>query len=336
MRMKVLVASVAVGMISMGANSAEIYKDEKSKLNIGGRVEVRGNISDANKEDFNDISRARLHVIGEKKLTESVKIDGKYETEIKERTGTVAGSDSTFDTRYLYAGFKTDFGNIYYGHQDNATTYLTNFSDMAEYYSGYINELNVNTSDRAKNVLRYALKRDGFTFQASGNKNGDRNSEGFGAITAYAFEGGFEFGLGYASSDETPYEGGTDEQTNTMTIVAAKYTTDNFWIGSTFQTGEISGETVKDDNFTAYDLYMGYFFENGGVFNVTYTDFSADKIERYDMNFIATEYAYYFENIAAYVSYKHNLLDEKDYGGSEWLAYENTQDEITFGLRYKF
>lgn len=332
MKRKILFLAVAASVASMAANAATVYEDENSELNIGGRVEVRGNISKANAEDFNDISRARLNFIGTKTISEDVKAFAKYETEIKKAAG---DSKDVFTARYLYAGFQTNFGDIYYGQQDNATTYLTNFSDMANYYSGYINELNVATADRADNVLRYAVQKNGVTFQASANQNGDRKSDGFGAVAAYAFGNGLEFGAGYASSHETPYEGGTDKQTNTATIVAAKYVTNKYWIGSTFQTGKISGATVKDDDFAAYDLYVGYNFDHGGSFSVTHTNFKADNIANYDMKFIAAEYAYYYENIAGFVGYKHTLLDEGDYTG-KWLSYDNNQDEMTVGLRYTF
>lgn len=335
MRVRILPVLVTLALISTAVNAAEIYKDDNSSFKLGGRVEVRGNISDANADDFNDISRARIYLLGEKILSDDVTMRARYETEIKERTGAVDGSDTKFDTRYLYAGFKTQLGDIYYGHQDNATTYLTNFSDMAEYYSGYINELSVTTADRAKNTMRYAISANDVTFQASVNQNSDRKSDGYGAVVAYKLTDNVEFGIGYASADQETYDGGS-EQTDTMAIVAAKYTTDNFWIGSTFQTGQISSTSVIEDDFTAYDLYLGYFFNNGSVINTTYTSFEADTISNYDMNFVAAEYAYYFQNIATYISYKHNLLDENDYSGAKWLAYENTQDEITFGLRYKF
>ncbi len=42
-------------------------------------------------------------------------------------------------TRYAYAGVETAYGTLTYGTQDNAVTYLTDFTDMAEVYSGYTN-----------------------------------------------------------------------------------------------------------------------------------------------------------------------------------------------------
>jgi outer membrane protein OmpU len=336
MKIKTLSLAVAAGLFSVGSQAATLFEDDTSTVNLNGRVEARAHISDANgDEEFKDASRARIEIKGQKALSEDLLMVARYENEIKENTS----APSNVTARHLYVGFEGDFGKIYYGQQDNATTYLTNFSDMTEYFSGYINELNVASADRAKNTLRYAYSNDAFTFQVSANQNsGTRQAEGFGLVGAYKLTDNFEFGLGYASADEKSFAAATsDKNTDTVSIVAAKYTTGSNWIGSTFQTGEISRGTVKDDDFTAYDLYVGFYFDNGSVFDMSYTNFEADSIKTYDMSFIAAEYAYYYQNIAGYVSYKHSLLDEDDYAGSpKWLDYDSTQDELVVGLRFKF
>lgn len=342
MKIKTLSLAVAAGLFSVVSQAATLHKDDTTTINLNGRVEVRGHYMDQRGEDFEDKSRARIEINGKKTLKNDLVMVAKYEGELTDNTG----GKSDIDERYLFVGLESDYGNLYYGTQNNATTYLTNFSDMAEYFSGYINELNIASADRALNTLRYAYSKDGFTFQASINRDsdgvygytGDRAGSGYGVIGAYKLTDNFEFGLGYASAKEDRFNnyGATlDKETDTVSIVAAKYTTDSYWIGSTFQKGEIAGSVSKDD-FTAYDLYIGYFFDNGSVFDLSYTDFEADNTKSYDMNFVAAEYAYYYQNIAAYVSYKHSLLDETDYANATWLDYDSTQDEVVVGFRFKF
>ena len=57
MKMKFLAVAVAAAIPTAFVSAATVYENDDTTLNIGGRVEVRGNISDANKDaDNNDKS----------------------------------------------------------------------------------------------------------------------------------------------------------------------------------------------------------------------------------------------------------------------------------------
>ncbi|EAS45130.1 porin [Photobacterium profundum] len=355
MNMKFIAIAVAAATVSIPASAATVYQDDNTVFNVGGRAEVRGNISDANKEfddtgvetndsTYKDKSRVRLTVDGKQTYNSDITFVGKYEFELTEKTD--GGSDDVaMNTRHLYAGAETSFGDIFYGHQVNAVTYLTDWTDVAETFSGYTNEYNVATADRAKNMLRYATTTSyGLTFQVDGNFNSDQQSDGYGAIVAYELPIGLELGAGYAASDQTfdqtittldssgdPITTPTYETDSSDTyLLAAKYANDGIWLAAMYQGGDISFDGTKDSDFSAVDLYAGYSFGDNTV-NMTYNYYSADDIGALDIDFIGIEYARYMGSVALFGSYKFNLLDEGEGGEGD-----NDEDELQLGLRYGF
>ncbi|MFA0051731.1 porin [Vibrio breoganii] len=343
MKLKLSVIAVSSIFASTLASAATVYQNEDTILNFGGRAEVRGNFSNANKTDSNDhtysdASRVRLSGDGTQKLNEEVAFFGKYEFELTENEDG-AKDDVAVNTRFLYAGVETNIGNFYYGHQNNAVTYLTDWTDAAETYSGYINEYTVATADRAKNVLRYEwTTNSGLTVQVDGNFNSDSESaqsNGYGAVVAYALPFGLDIGVGYAASDET-YGNGNDTDTTDAFMAAAKYTHENgLWLAALYQGGTIStalegGQYVKGSNYNAADAYLGYAFGQNNV-NLTYSYFHAEDTRDLDINFVGIEYARYMGDVAFFGSYKINLLDEGQGG-----IGDNDQDEVMLGMRYSF
>ena len=337
MKKSYLSAAVVIALTSGAASAATVYKSDDSVMNIGGRAEVRGNFSDANKtpsnsSTYNDASRVRLGVDGRQVLNDDVSFFGRYEFELTEADDN-SSDDVGINTRFLYAGVETSHGNIYYGHQNNAVTYLTDWTDMAETFSGYINEYTVSSSDRAKNVLRYEYSNDKVTFQIDGNFNSESESEqsdGYGAMIAGSLPAGVDIGVGYAVSDQT-YGNGNDTDKSDAIIAAIKYTNDQgIWLAAMYQFGTISAAGVKDSDYNSADAYLGYSFGDNNV-DLTYSYFDAEQIGSYDINFVAIEYARYFNNVAFYGSYKFNLLDEGEGG-----VGDNDEDELMLGMRYSF
>ncbi|WP_105900915.1 porin [Vibrio gangliei] len=350
MKKTLLALAVAAASVSTAASAATIYKDDTSTLNMGGRVEVRANFSDANKTDaddnmYKDASRVRLNIGGEQKLNDDISFIGFTEFEVTE-SDKPETDDAAFNTRYLYAGVSSQtYGALTYGHQDNAFTYLTNFTDMAEVFSGYINEYNVATSDRANNVLRYAFNTDKLTIQASvqGDSDSDgtavtQNADGFGVIAAYKITDAIELGLGYAQTDanaagsDAAIAGGTGDN-NTYTA-AVRYSKDGILLAATYLGGTIStadGSAFESD-FNGADAYAGYTFGDNNV-NMTYNYYNADEdtFNALNVNNINLEYARYFGNATVYGAYQFNLLSDGD------AATDNqTEDQFQVGFRYAF
>lgn len=349
MKKTLLALAVAAASVSTVASAATIYKDDTSTLNMGGRVEVRANFSDANKTDaddniYEDASRVRLNLGGEQKLNDDVSFIGFTEFEITENKDPV-GDDTEINTRYLYAGVNSQtYGALTYGHQDNAFTYLTNFTDMAEVFSGYINENNVATSDRANNVLRYAFNTEKLTIQASvqGDSDSDgnkvtQNADGFGVIGAYKLTESLELGLGYAQTDANASGSDVNGTGDNDTYTAAlRYTNEGLLLAATYEGGTISRTSSDESDFNAADAYAGYTFGDNNV-NMTYNYYKADEssFNNLNVNNIAVEYARYFGNATVYGAYAFNLLSDSD-ATTVGNGTAKTEDEFQVGFRYAF
>ncbi|WP_341509157.1 porin [Photobacterium damselae subsp. damselae] len=346
MNIKFITLAVA-SSIAFPVSAATVYKDSNTDFEIGGRVEGRANFSDANKIEtddngdiigndnstYEDMSRVRLNVQGKQKYNDNIAFVGRYEFELKEQNN----GDVDINTRHLYVGTETNMGNLYYGHQNNAVTYLTDWTDQAETYSGYTNEYTVASADRAKNVIRYAITTpEGITFQADGNFSNDKNSTGYGIALAYEVNN-LGVGVGYSASDQTyswynnikriSYINPSQKHDSDTYYLTAKYSFDGFYGAAMYQGGKIA-----DSDFYAIDAFASYTFGDNMV-DISYNKYSADDYNFLDIEFIGIEYARYMGNFAAYVSYKFDLVD-----AVPDVAYlgDNTDDELMLGVRYSF
>lgn len=352
--------SIASALLSTTTMASEVYSDEDTTIKVDGRVEVRANFSDANKSSesdsaYKDASRIRINVEGEEKVSESVSLIARAEFEIAEKAGSQYDSNH-MNTRHLYAGADTSFGRITYGHQNNAITMITDWSDLSEVYSGYVNEYSVSSGDRANNILAYSLDfGEGFSLATSLNLNSesqngsiDNKHTGFGIAGSYDVTDSLSFGLGYNQSESVD---SSDDTSSSALLMAAKYVKEGFNVAATYHVGELTAGQYTDTlgeshgtylasgsflsgttGFTAADLYAGYTFGDNNV-NMTYSSFQVDNknLDALDANFVAVEYARYIKNSSLYVAYKKNLLDEGQGG-----ILDNDQDEVQIGFRYMF
>lgn len=296
--------SIASALLSTAAAASEVYSDEDTTIKVDGRVEVRANFSDANKSDesdntYKDASRIRINVEGEEKVNNDVSLIARAEFEIAEKEGGQYDSNH-MNTRHLYAGADTNYGRITYGHQNNAVTMLTDWSDLSEVYSGYVNEYSVSSGDRANNVLAYSLNfGEGFSLATSLNLNSEsQNSSienehtGFGIAGSYDVTDSLSLGLGYNQSESVD---SNDDTSSSAVLMAAKYLKGGFNIAATYHIGELTADqyvSTKGEahgtynqgasylsgntDFTAADLYAGYTFGDNNV-NMTYSSFEVDN-----------------------------------------------------------
>ncbi len=320
---KYLIAVASGAILSAPLSAATIYKNDAQEFNVGGRVEVRGNLTDG---EYTDKSRVRLNVNGKNKLNEDLTVFGRYEFEIKENKD---DNEANLTTRHLYVGGDTQFGTVIYGHQSNAVTYLTDFTDVAETFVGYINENTATSGDRSKNTLRYIYEADALTFQVSGTQNANDNADGFGVMAAYKISPEVELAAGVASSDQE-YGNSAEKRQSDSYMIGARYSKDNVYLAATGMTGNISADGIADSDFVAADAYAGYYFgeDNGNLVNIGYSYYSADDIASLETNFVAVEYARYIGNFAVYGSYKLALNNDMSAGDRE--------NELQLGARYGF
>ena len=213
-------------------------------------------------------------------------------------------------------------------------TYLTDFTDVAEAFGGYINENTETSADRSKNTLRYIYEADKLTFQASGTQNANNDADGFGVMAAYKFTPELELAAGIASSDQEYGNTINTEDTDTSNsyMVAAKYTKGSIYLGVTGMTGNISAKGTSDSDFVAADAFAAYYFgeEKSNMVNVGYSYYSADDIDSLETNFVALEYARYIGNFAVYGSYKVALNNDNS------ASTGDRENELQLGARYGF
>ncbi|SQD78346.1 porin [Moritella yayanosii] len=309
-------------VVSMPTLAENINTDDFS---FGGRIEARGVLADS---DFSDASRVRLNGQGKHEINDAITAVGKFEFEVTQDED----ASTENDTRYLYVGAETAYGTVTYGTQDNAVTYLTNFTDMAEYFSGYTNGHITASDDRAEDTLLYSVTKGDLTFNASANLKATEN--GGGVMVAYKLLPSVELSAGYAATEgfDTNLNpnniAGLDEtESSDVYMIGARYTKDGFLLAGLVQTGSYGGS-----DFDAVDAYAAYAFGKNNV-NVSYNYYSADDISELDINFVAFEYARYIDDVAVYASYKIAINSDTSAGPGH---NNNSADEFVIGARYSF
>ncbi|GIC79335.1 porin [Moritella sp. F3] len=308
-------------IVSMPTLAESINTDDFS---FGGRVEARAALADS---DFNDKSRVRINGQGKHEINEALTAVGKFEYELTQEDNS---SDTTVknNLRYAYVGVETAHGTLTYGTQDNAVTYLTNFTDVAEVYSGYTNEAFSASGDRSEDTVLYSVVKGDLTFNASANLQ--ENEKGGGLMAAYKLLPSVEVSAGYAAtegleanSSETNYD---DTKSSDVYMIGARYTQDNILVSGLVQKG-----TLGDADFNAVDAFASYGFGENLV-SVSYNYYSADEQDKLDVNFVAFEYGRYIGDVAAYAGYKVALNNDTSAGSGN----NNNADEFIVGARYSF
>ena len=301
-------------IVSMPTLAESINTDDFS---FGGRVEARASLADS---DFNDKSRVRINGQGKHEINEALTAVGKFEYELTQDN---ASSDTTNDTktRYLYVGVETAHGTLTYGTQDNAVTYLTNFTDMAEVYSGYTNEEFSASGDRSEDTVLYAVTKGDLTVHASANLQ--EAAKGGGLMVAYKLLPSVEVSAGYAATETAVGE--TDS--SDVYMLGARYTNGGILVSGLVQKGATDGT-----DFDAVDAFASYGFgENKVSVSYNYLQLDEEGLGQ-NVNFVAFEYGRYIGDVAAYAGYKVALGSDMSAGQGN----NNNADEFIVGARYSF
>ncbi|QFI36366.1 porin [Moritella marina ATCC 15381] len=301
-------------IVSMPTLAESINTDDFS---FGGRIEARGSLTDS---DFNDKSRVRINGQGKHEINEALTAVGKFEYELTQEDNS---SDTTVknNLRYAYVGVETAHGTLTYGTQDNAVTYLTNFTDVAEVYSGYTNEEFSASGDRSEDTVLYSVVKGDLTFNASANLQ--ENEKGGGLMAAYKLLPSVEVSAGYAATETAVGE--TDS--SDVYMLGARYTNGGVLVSGLVQKGAADGT-----DFDAVDAFASYGFgENKVSVSYNYLQFDGDDMAQ-DVNFVAFEYGRYIGDVAAYAGYKVALGSDMSAGKGN----NNNADEFIVGARYSF
>ena len=321
--MKLKTLAVAVALLASGSQvvASELYNQDGTSLEMGGRAEARLSMMDGKADD---VSRVRLNFLGKQEISDSLYGVGFWEGEFRTNAkGNVdknekGESNSELDTRYAYAGLGGKYGEITYGKNDGALGVITDFTDIMAYHGNTAAD-KLAVADRTDNMVAYSGQFDQLAVRASyrfadrttdANGFDDNEQDGFSLSGIYAFaDTGFELGAGFASQNDFD-----------QYMLAASYTVGNFYVAGNYT--DIDYDSV---DYKGYELAAAYTMGQT-VFTSTYNKGEVESEETVEN--LAVDVTYYFKpNFRGYASYNFDLMDNE---GS------NEEDELALGLRYDF
>ena len=229
-------------------NAASIYKTDDSKLSIGGRIEARAENVD---HDVNDLSRARVKISGETKLTETISGIGVFEQEFKAESQ---------KTRHLYAGIKAALNNGYvtlvYGKTDGAMSVVTDITDIQAAY-GAVAADKFKVGKRIANSLATTYTND-FGTTLSANYAGAEGKEkgnfdgGFSVAGSQKMgETGFITAIGFAKQAKV------QQQSKQQFDIGLGYQLNKLYLGTLYTKQKVKGKTGN-----GYDVVAAYKFSS--------------------------------------------------------------------------
>ncbi|NAW81083.1 porin [Vibrio sp. V43_P6S15P86] len=337
MKKTLIALSVSAAAMATGVNAAELYNQDGTSLEMGGRAEARLSMKDG---DAQDKSRIRLNFLGKQEINDNLYGVGFWEGEFETaQNGTVDGDDkSDLETRLAYAGLGGAYGEFAYGKTEGALGVITDFTDIMAYHGNSAAD-KLAVADRTDNMMAYKGQFENLSVKASYRfadrveQNGeysDNKQDGYSLSAIYAVaDTGLELGAGYADQyDANEY------------MLAASYTMSDLYFAGVFT----DGEKMKDSNnrstvdYTGYEL-AGAYTLGQTVFTTTYNNAETDN--ETSANNFAVDASYYFKpNFRGYVSYNFNLIDAGDkFGSTSGKTVANkidAEDELALGLRYDF
>ncbi|WP_017093463.1 porin [Vibrio splendidus] len=314
---KLTILAIFIAATSTGANAAQVYEQDGFGINVGGRVEARGQYQSEDVHKTNDISRARLHIKVTQDIGKDVDAVGYLEQEYN-------ASGENILPKHMYVGFATENNEIYYGQTDGALELTTDYTDIMNTYGGDGN-IKPLTADRAKNSILAISHLGDLTLRTHVNFGGEDGKvlfhedahvdsstgkfvpestlkqtidTGYGAAASYEIGAGF--GLTGAYAIET-YDIGKD---STDGIVGIKWDSESIYLSGIGYDG-----SDKGDDFKGYETAARFKATNEISFVATYTMLDKDSATE-NVEHSAIEMNYNFTpNFVTYAAYQEVLND---------------------------
>ncbi|MCA4020570.1 porin [Vibrio vulnificus] len=334
MKKTLIALSVSAAAVATGVNAAELYNQDGTSLDMGGRAEARLSMKDGKVADN---SRIRLNFLGKVEIQDGLYGVGFYEGEFTTADEGENKTNNNLDNRYTYAGLGGKFGEVTYGKNDGALGVITDFTDIMAYHGNSAAD-KIAVADRVDNMIAYKGQFDALSVKASyrfadrsegtgadAGKYVDNGQDGYSLSAIYAIgQTGLTLGGGYADQDE-----------QNEYMLAASYTMGDLYFAGIYTDGE---KAKKNGDYTGYELAAKYTMGQT-VFTTTYNNAETNSQTSAD-NF-AVDATYYFKpNFRGYVSYNFNLIDSGDklgqVGVNTTASKIDAEDELALGLRYDF
>jgi outer membrane protein OmpU len=334
MKKTIIALAVSATAVATGANAGEIYNQDGTSLEIGGRAEARLSVQDGKAKDK---TRIRLNFLGKQEITDSLYGVGFYEGEFTTADTDPEDDDDNIEHRYTYAGIGGNFGEVTYGKNDGALGVITDFTDIMAYH-GNSAAYKIDVADRIDNTLAYSGSFYDFDLKASyrfadriednQGEYKDNKTDGYSLSGIYnVADTGLALAAGYADQGDKNYNVESSQY-----MLAASYTFGDFYVAGVYVDGTDKDGSNKTDN-TGYELAAAYTMGKT-VFTTSYNYLeekeNGSKSDAVDN--LAVDATYFFKpNFRTYISYNFNLLSTND-AGSKAAA----EDELALGLRYDF
>ncbi|MGF1773712.1 porin [Vibrio wakamikoensis] len=333
MKKAVLASAVVSALMSGLVGAAEVYNSDGTSLEVGGRMEFRGDFggkSSGEKMDgsMDNQSRARLSIKGKTKINDSLAGFGKWEVEHSAKKA--SGKEETFKQRYMFAGLETDFGAVSFGRQDTAGVIISQMSDNGQIYTGAQKEFITSGNEQINNTVKYSGNfADALTIEASAIAGQESNSNGYGIAARYDLPFGLGLGLGYSQNSAGKNSNGDQKQT----IAGLTYAIAGLELGGTYTQGDL--DTANGTEFKGTEVSANYKIGGGfsvmGAYQNTEQE-QAASAEKKKTDFYELTGQYKFNsNLRSYLAFKLNNLKK----GDNALAYD-AEDSMRLGLRYDF
>ncbi|MEZ9437507.1 porin [Vibrio atlanticus] len=336
MNKTMIALAVSAAALATGANASELYNQDGTSLEMGGRAEARLSMKDGKASDE---SRIRLNFLGKVEIQDGLYGVGFYEGEFTTADSKATSNDngSDLDNRYTYAGLGGTYGEVTFGKNDGALGVITDFTDIMAYHGNSAAD-KIAAADRTDNMLSYKGQFQDLNVKASyrfadrstKTANGDttyvdNGEDGYSLSGIYAIgETGVKLGAGYADqAEENEY------------MLSGSYTMGDLYFAGVFTDGE---KAKNNGDYTGYELAAAYTLGQT-VLSSTYNN--AETNGETSADNIAVDATYYFKpNFRGYVSYNFNLISAGDQfgtvGGNLAATSVQAEDELALGLRYDF
>ncbi|BDH47719.1 phosphoporin PhoE [Salmonella enterica subsp. enterica serovar Choleraesuis] len=343
-------------LASTAAHAAEIYNKDGNKLDLYGKVTGLHYFSDDKGSD-GDKTYVRMGFKGETQINDLMTGYGQWEYEFSGNKTEDQGTTGS-KTRVAFAGLKfNEYGSFDYGRNYGVAYDIGAWTDMLPEFGGDTwTQTDVFMTGRTSGVATYRNNNffglvDGLNFalQYQGkNENRDvnkQNGDGYGISANYNYEG-FGIGGSYTTADRT------DEQTSQTTAhgdkadtwnVGLKYDANNIYLAAVYaetrnMTNYGNQSTNIADKTQNYELVAQYQFDNGLRPSVSYLKSRGKDLNGYGdqdlVEYVEVGASYYFnKNMATYVDYKINLIDDNSFTKSNGIATDNI---VAVGLTYQF
>ena len=331
--MKKTLITLALASMATTATAANVYSQNGSELNIGGRAEFRGDFNGSesinentgdNKIDgtMQNKSRFRLNVGGSTEITDNLTGYGFYEGEQTVNSSSDNEQETKFKQRYMYAGLKGNWGALSFGRQNTAGVQISDMSDIAT-FTGAQKSFISSGDEQVNNTIAYGVQVGGANVQASYVLGEEKNSDGYGVSVLYSFPMGVGIALGYSANEVND---GDDQD---QIIAGVNYTRGGLNTALTYTNGSFNDE----DDFNGTEFAVKYKFQNDFMLIGAYQNQEIGGDTTADFFEVTAGYDF-ADNIYGYLAYMNNRLDAND-------GYQNTikvdaEDTVRLGLRYTF